>query len=112
MSGARPSHYEYALHKVVVLFGELLIQLVEADLTRTYRDVLRYCELENIHYLVLRYVNTGAAPYEEWAEEWLHDVEAESFCSKETGCGGDLIWCALTSRTQEVESWERRGKES
>jgi hypothetical protein len=72
MSGAQLSAYEYALQKVVVLFGELLIQLDKAGLTHTYRDVLRYCELENIHYLVLRYVNTGAGPYEEFAEEWLH----------------------------------------
>jgi hypothetical protein len=50
--------------------------LDEAGLTHTYRDVLRYCELENINYLLLRYVNTGAGPYEEWAEEWLHVVEA------------------------------------
>ena len=76
MSGAHPSPYEYALHKVVVLFGELLIQLAEAGLTHTYRDVLRYCELEIIHFLVLRYVNTGAGPYEEWAEDWLHEGEA------------------------------------
>ena len=76
MSGAHPSPYEYALHKVVVLFGELLIQLAEAGLTHTYRDVLRYCELENIHFLVLRYVNTGAGLCEEWAEDWLHEGEA------------------------------------
>jgi hypothetical protein len=75
MSGAHLSPYEYALHKVAMLFGELLIQLDEGGLTRTYRDVLRYCELENIQYLVLRYVNTGAGPYEEWAEEWLHEGE-------------------------------------
>jgi hypothetical protein len=71
MSGAHPSPYESALHKVVELFGELLTELDEAGLTRTYRDVLRFCELENIHYLVLRYVNTGAGPY----EEWLHEGE-------------------------------------
>jgi len=76
MSGAHPSPYEYALHKVVVLFGELLVQLAEAGLTHTYRDVLRYSELENIHFLVLRYLNTGAGPYEEWAEDWLHKGEA------------------------------------
>jgi hypothetical protein len=110
MSGAQLSPYEYALNKVIVLFGVLLIQLDEAGLTRTYRDVLRYCELENIHYLVLRYVNTGAGPYEEWAEERLHEVEVLSSYNKETGFGGDSICRALTSRTQEVESWERRGK--
>jgi hypothetical protein len=75
MSGQRLSHSEYALQQTVVLFGELLIQLNEAGFTRTYRDVLRYCELENINYLVLRYVNTGAGQFEEFAEEWLHDGE-------------------------------------
>jgi hypothetical protein len=34
---------------------------------------LRYCELEGINYLVLRYLNTGAGPFEEWAKEWLYD---------------------------------------
>ena len=75
MSGRRLSQSEYALQRIVVLFGDLLIQLEEAGLTRTYRDVFRFCELENIDYLVLRYVRTGAGPYEEWAEDWLHDGE-------------------------------------
>jgi hypothetical protein len=75
MSGGSLSRYKYALHKVVVLFGELLIQLDEAGLTHIYRDLLRYCEFENIQYLVLRYVNAGAGPYEEFAGEWLHDGE-------------------------------------
>jgi hypothetical protein len=75
MSGRQLSRSEYALQQVVVLFGELLIQLDEAGLTRTYQDVLRYCELENINYLVLRYMNTGCGPYEELAEEWLFDGE-------------------------------------
>jgi hypothetical protein len=57
------------------MFGELLIPLDEAGLTLTYRDLLRYCELQNINYLVLRYVNTGAGPFEQWAEEWLHSGE-------------------------------------
>jgi hypothetical protein len=75
MSVQHLSQSEYALQQVVVLFGKLLIQLSEARLTRTYRDVLKFCELENINYLVLRYVDTGAGPYKEWAEEWLHDGE-------------------------------------
>ena len=75
MSGARLSQSEYALQQIVVLFGELLIQLDAAGLTHTYRDVFRFCELENIGYLVLRYVNTGAGPFEEWDEEWLHEGE-------------------------------------
>jgi len=36
---------KYALQWIVVLFGELLIQLDEAGLTHTYCDVLRCCEL-------------------------------------------------------------------
>jgi hypothetical protein len=75
MSGRHLSQSEYALQQVVVLFGELLIQLDEAGLTHTYHDVLRYCELENINFLVLRYMNTGAGPYKEWAEDWLNDGE-------------------------------------
>jgi len=75
MSGQRLSQSEYALQQVVVLFGELLIQLDEAGLTHTYCDFLRYCELDNINYLVLRYVNTGGGPFKEWAEEWLNDGE-------------------------------------
>jgi len=75
MSGQQLIQSEYALQQVVVLFGELLTQLDEAGLTRTYRDVIRFCELENIEYLVLQYLNTGAPPFEEFAEEWLHDGE-------------------------------------
>jgi len=75
MSGQQLSHSEYALQQIVVLFGELLIQLDKAGLTHTYQDVLRYCELKNINYLVLRYVNTAARPFEEWAEERLHNGE-------------------------------------
>jgi hypothetical protein len=75
MSGAHLSPYDYALQKVVVLFGDLLIQLDEAGLTCTYRNILRFGELENIQYLVQRYVNTGGGPYEEWAEERLYDGE-------------------------------------
>jgi hypothetical protein len=75
MPGRHLSQSEYALQQVVVQFGKLLIQLNEAGLTHTYRDDLRHCELENINYLVLGYVNTGAGPYEEWAEEWLYDGE-------------------------------------
>jgi len=72
MSGQHLTQSEYALQQVVVLFGEFLSQLDEARLTHTYLVVLRFCELENIGYLVLRNLNTGASPFEEWAEEWLH----------------------------------------
>jgi len=75
MSGRHLTQSEYALQQVVVLFGELLSQLAEAGLTRTYRDVFHFCELLNIDYLVLRYLNTGTSPFKESAEEWLHDGE-------------------------------------
>jgi hypothetical protein len=75
MSGHHLTQSEYALQHVVGLFGDLLIQLEEAHLTHTYQVVFRFCQLENIDYLVLRYLNTGALPFEEWAEEWLFDGE-------------------------------------
>jgi hypothetical protein len=75
MSGQHLTQSEYALQRVVELFGDLLIQLEEARLTHTYQVVICFCQLENIEYLVLRYLNTGALPFEEWAEEWLFDGE-------------------------------------
>jgi hypothetical protein len=75
MSGQHLTQSEYALQRVVELFGDLLTQLEEARLTHTYQMVLRFCQLENIDYLVLRYLSTGALPFEEWAEEWLFDAE-------------------------------------
>ena len=75
MSGRRLTQSEYALQQIVVQFSELLLQLDEAGLTHTYRDIFRFCEIENIDHLVWRYLNPGASPFEEWAEEWLHDGE-------------------------------------
>jgi hypothetical protein len=75
MSGQRLTQCEYALKQVVELFGNLLIQLEEAHLTHTFQVVFCFCQLENIDYLVQRYINTGALPFEEWAEEWLFDGE-------------------------------------
>jgi hypothetical protein len=75
MSGRHLTQFNFALQQVVELFGNLLIQLEETYLNHTYRTVFRFCQLENIDYLVLRYLNTGALPLEEWAEEWLFDGE-------------------------------------
>ena len=75
MSGRHLTQSEHALHQVVELFGELLSQLAEARLTHIYCAVFHFCELENIDYLVLWYMNTSALPFEEWAEEWLLDGE-------------------------------------
>jgi hypothetical protein len=78
MSGQRLTQSEYALQQVVELFGNLLIQLEEACLTHTYQTVFCFCQIESIDYLVLRYLNTGALPFKEWAEEWLFDGEVLS----------------------------------
>jgi hypothetical protein len=75
MSGRHLTESEYTLQTIVGLFEDLLFQLEEARLTHTYQVVLRFCQLENIDYLVLRSLNTGTLPFEEWAEEWLHNGE-------------------------------------
>jgi hypothetical protein len=75
MSGHQLTQSKYALQQVVELFGNLITQLEEAHLTHTYQAVFRFCQLENIDYLVLRYLNTSALPFQEWAEEWLFDGE-------------------------------------
>jgi len=76
MRGHQFTQAEYALQKVVESFGNLLFELAEHRLTHTYAVVFRFCQLENIDYLVLRYLNTGALPYKEFSEEWLFDREA------------------------------------
>jgi hypothetical protein len=75
MSGQHLTQSEYALERIVVLFGQLLLELDEAHLTYTYRVVFCFCQLENIDYLVLRYLNTGTPPFEKWAAGWLHNGE-------------------------------------
>jgi hypothetical protein len=75
MSGHKYTQAEYALQQKVESFGRLLFELEEHRLTHTYAVVLRWCQLENIDYLVLRYINTGALPFEEFSEEWLFDGE-------------------------------------
>jgi hypothetical protein len=82
---------EYGLQQVVMLFGELLIQLEEDCLTPTYQDVLRFCKLEHIDYQVLRYLNTCQPPFQEWAKEWLQDGEVESSYISATNIGDSLI---------------------
>jgi len=75
MSGRHLTQSEYAQQQIVALFKNLLIQLKKARLTHTYQIIFVFYQLENINYLVLRYLNTGALPFEEWAEEWLFDGE-------------------------------------
>jgi len=74
-----PGHHytpaEYALQQKVESFARLLSKLEEHRLTHIYAVVLLFCQYENIDYLVLRYLNTGALPFEEYSEEWLFDGE-------------------------------------
>jgi len=66
---------EYALQQKVESFGGLLSDSEEHCLTHIYAVVLLFCRYENIEYLVLRYLNTGALSFEEFSEEWLFDGE-------------------------------------
>jgi hypothetical protein len=74
-----PGHHytpaEYALQQKVESFARLLSELEEHHLTHIYRVVFLWCQLEGIDYLVLRYLNTGALPFEEFSEEWLYPGE-------------------------------------
>jgi hypothetical protein len=76
LPGPQYTETEYALQRVVESFGNLLSELAEHHSTRTYTVVCRFCQLENINYLELRYLNTGALPFKEYSEEWLFDNEA------------------------------------
>jgi hypothetical protein len=76
MPGHEFTPAEYAVQRVVESFGILLFELAEHRLTHTYTVVFHFCQLESIDFLVLRYLNTGALPYEEFSEEWLFDREA------------------------------------
>ena len=69
MPGHRYTPAEYALTQVVETFGNHLFTLHEHNLIHTYRVVLRFVQLENIDYLVLRYLNTGLLPFEEFSED-------------------------------------------
>jgi len=75
MPGHRYTHAEYALIQVVETFGNLLFTLHEHNLIHTYRVVFRFVQLENIDHLVLRYLNTGLLPFEEFSEDGSWDEE-------------------------------------
>jgi hypothetical protein len=75
MPGHKYTPAEYALQQKVESFGRLLSELEEHRLTHIYAVVFLWCQLEDIDFLVLRYINTGALPFEEFSEEWLHDGE-------------------------------------
>jgi hypothetical protein len=75
MPGPQYTPAEYALQQKVECFGRFLSELEEHRLTHIYAVVLLFCQLKKIDYLVLRYLNTGALPYEEYSEEWLPEDE-------------------------------------
>jgi hypothetical protein len=75
MPGHQYTPAEYALQQMVESCARLHSELEEHRLTHIYAVVFRFCQLENIDYLVLRYLNTGALPFEEYSEEWLFDGE-------------------------------------
>jgi hypothetical protein len=72
-----PGHHytpaEYALQQKVESFARLLSELEEHHFTHLYAVGFRFCQYENIDYLVLRYLNTGALRFKEYSEEWLFD---------------------------------------
>jgi len=76
MPGHRYTQGEYALQRVVELFGNLLLSLHKLNLTHTYQVVFHFVQIENIDFLVLRYLNTGLLPFEEFSEDLLFDEEA------------------------------------
>ena len=75
MPGHRYKPSEYALPQIVQTFGNLLYTLEEYHSTHTYQVVSRFCELEAIDYMLLRYLNTGVKPVEEFSDNWLFDGE-------------------------------------
>jgi hypothetical protein len=74
-----PAHHytpaELALQQKVKYFGHLLFQLEEHHLTHIYHVVFLFCKYEDIRYLVLRYLNTGMLPFEEFSEDYLFNIE-------------------------------------
>jgi hypothetical protein len=76
MHGHQCTPAKYVLETIVESFGNLLFSFPEHHSTHTYAVVARFCQLENIDYLLLRYRNTGTLPFEKCCEEWLFDGEA------------------------------------
>jgi hypothetical protein len=73
MPGHQYTPAEFGQQRVVESFGNLLFEMAEHHLTHIYAVVVQFCQLESINYLVLRYLNTGGLPFEEFSEEWLYD---------------------------------------
>jgi hypothetical protein len=75
MPGHQYTPAKYALQKIVESFGNLLFKLAHHQLTHIYTVGYHFCQLENIDYMVLGYLNTGIVPFEEYSEDWLFNSE-------------------------------------
>jgi hypothetical protein len=78
MSGHHYTPAEYTLQQAVECRSNLFVQLEELRLFHINRVVFHSCESDNIGCLVLRYLNTGALPFQEVSQNWLYDDEAQS----------------------------------
>ena len=72
--------------------------------------VISFCELENIEYLDLRYLNTGLLPFEEFSEDWLFDGKVQFTSIKALDFGIGLDWSLLQHRCKRLSLMIRRGK--
>jgi hypothetical protein len=75
MAGHQYKPAEYALQQVVERFGIMFSELAKHNVTHTCVVVFLFSQIENINYLVLRYLDTGALPFEEFSKVWLHNGE-------------------------------------
>jgi len=110
MPGHRFTPYEYALQRVVESFSNLLYSLQEHNLTHIYQVVVRLAQLENIDFLVLRYLRTGLLPFEEFSEDPWYDEGNRFISTEETVCGIGLGWEFLLFRNEKLSLRIRRGK--
>ena len=110
MPGRRLTQSEYAIQTIVELFGNFLFSLHEHHLTHTYSVVLCFAELENIDYQVLRYLNTGLLPFEEFSEDPVLDGVAWFISTEETDCGIGLVRKFSLFRNEKLSLRIRRGK--
>jgi len=110
MPGHRYTQSEYALQQVVETFRNLLYSLQEHRLIHTYQVVFRFCQLEGIDFLVLRYLNTGQLPFKEFSGEWLYNEEEWFISTEETVCGIDLDWEFLLQSNEKLSLRMRGGE--
>jgi len=93
------------LQKIAHSVGNLLFELDAHHVTHTYTVVFHFCQLENIDFLVLRYLNTSVLLLDGFSEEWLFDEELYCSCILGTAIGTGSTWKLLQlQHGQDVES--------